>query len=265
MGIELDPKWQEEAYEQISNDFSTGNRSCVVAPTGCGKTALGLKLMEENPNGNFLWVTSSSVAIREIKGLIQKVYGIKEPFPNLKIMTYNALSNMNEEQFDKLNPSTVIFDELHRAGAPIWEIRVKELLENNKHAKILGLTATPIRTDGKNMANAICGGISYQLELTEAMAREILPIPIYICTKYIFDEDIQEMEEAIDAIGDIEKRNEIHKLMEEATRKLHKAQGIQEIFEKHMTKSNGKYIIFCNTIKHIDEIEALLMSENRVV
>jgi len=156
VGIQLDPRWQEEAYEQIKDDFEKGNRSCIVAPTGCGKTALGLKLIEENPNKEYLWVTSSAVGIQQIKGLISEVYGDKKAFPNIKFITYNALSKMKEKEFEKLNYDTIIFDELHRAGAPIWNLRVRELIENNENAKVLGLTATPIRTDGKNMANEIC-------------------------------------------------------------------------------------------------------------
>ena len=261
MSIKLDPRWQEEAYKQISDDFLEKNRSCIVAPTGCGKTALGLKLMEENPNKNYIWVTSSAVAIHQIKRLISETYENEKPFPNLRFMTYNALSRMEKGHFEKLKTNTMIFDELHRAGAPIWNLRVKELIKNNENANILGLTATPIRTDGRNMADEICGKVSYKLDLTEAMARGILPIPIYIIARYMFEEDIQEMLDTAELIENEEKKKEIKDLIKQASMKLEKASGLQDIFSKYMS-STGKYIIFCRSVKHMHELEELLKGEN---
>ena len=262
MSIELDPRWQEEAYKQIDDDFREKNRSCVVAPTGCGKTALGLRLIEENPNKNYTWITSSSIAIQQIKALMLEVYGGEKPFPNLKFMTYNALSRMKQTEFDKLKPETIILDELHRAGANIWNLRVKELIENNTNANILGLTATPIRTDGRNMAEEICGGVSYKLDLAEAMARGILPIPIYVVAKYIFKEDTEELLNRADLIEDEKKKTEVKKLIAEASRKLENSHGLQDVFEKYMKDSTGKYIIFCKHIDHIHELEELFNGEN---
>jgi len=157
MGIELDARYQEEAYSQVKSDFQNGNRSCVVFPTGCGKSYIALKLIEDNPDEEILYVSSSVVINEQIKQTIKQVYGdeAEKIFPRLKFTTYNALSKMSQEEFEKLKPKKIILDELHRAGATVWGERVKELLENNPDAKVLGLTATPIRSDGRNMAEEI--------------------------------------------------------------------------------------------------------------
>ncbi|MCL2383581.1 MAG: DEAD/DEAH box helicase family protein [Oscillospiraceae bacterium] len=155
--VELDPRWQVEAYSQVESDFKAGRRSCVVAPTGCGKTAIGLKAIEDNPGKSILWLTSSSTGIGETKKLIKEIYGkeAKEIFPRLKFLTYNALSRMTDADYKNLNPDLIIYDEIHRAGAEIWGIRAQGIAEKTK-GNVLGLTATPVRTDGQNMAGKIC-------------------------------------------------------------------------------------------------------------
>ena len=48
-------------YEQVKKDFENGNRSCVVFPTGCGKSYIALKMIEDNPDKEILYVSPASV------------------------------------------------------------------------------------------------------------------------------------------------------------------------------------------------------------
>ena len=250
MGIELDQRYQTEAYEQIKKDFENGKRSCIVMPTGCGKSYLAGKLIEENPSTRILYLSPSSVINVQLRKLLYDTN--KKRNENVKYLTYNALSKMNTEDIEHLKPEIIILDELHRTGAQIWGRNVENLLNKYNHSKVLGLTATPVRTDGRNMAEEICGGISYSLEITEAIARGILPVPEYICSQYIFEEDIQRVEAQIEKMEDKEKKEEYKKVVEKARRHLEKADGIDEILGKHIEKKNGKYILFCKDIEDID-------------
>ena len=72
MGIELDKRYQDEAYEQVKRDFAERDKSCIVFPTGCGKSYIALKLIEENPNRPITYVTSSEVLIEQIKKTIEQ-------------------------------------------------------------------------------------------------------------------------------------------------------------------------------------------------
>ena len=103
-------------------------------------------------------------------------------------------------------------------------------------------------------------GVSYNLSLTEAMARGILPIPIYVLAKYIFKEDLEELLNKAEQIEDEEKKNEVKSLITQASRKLENAQGLQELFEKYM-EPNGKYIIFCRSIEHLNRLEKIISEE----
>ena len=256
MELVLDPKWQIEAYKEVLKALDEKNKACVVAPPGCGKTPIGFQLMQDNPNEEILWLTPSDVAKTEIVKLVRQIYGkdIKEVFPNLKILTYSELSKKNYEELESFNPKIMIYDEIHRAGAEIWGINAGKLAKR-EGVKILGLTATPVRTDKRNMAVEICGGISYELGWIEAVARGIIPIPIFVDVDYVFDSDINKLENKIASVEDEKIRIEyITKLRElkDAKKRLSDAGNIQEVLAKYI--QDGKWIAFCRNFEHMDEL-----------
>jgi len=264
LGVELDERYQVEAYDQVRNDFEEGNRSCIVLPTGCGKSYIGLKLIEDNPEEEIIYISPSSVINAQVRKVIEETYGkdAKKIFPRLKFITYNALSRMDTEEFNKINPDKIILDELHRAGAEVWGERVNELLDRRPNAKVLGLTATPVRTDGRNMAEEICGGVSHELKLTEAVARGILPVPEYICARYLFNADMKRIEDKIELIEDAEEKAKYKDLVKQAKRSLEESNGIPEIFSEYIDEKDSKWIIFGRDTEHMDEIEELCVGEN---
>ncbi len=255
MGIELKPEDQAKAYNQITSDFKNGRYSNIVMPTGCGKTYIALKLIEDNPDKRITYVSPSPVINAQVKSILKQEYGEnwRKQFPNLKFATYNELGKQNEEVIDSLECDKLILDEIHRAGAKVWGQGVKKLLDKNKNAKVLGMTATPVRTDGRDMTYEIGDGISYELTLTEAVAMGTLPVPTYICSDFIFPEDITRMEEMINNIEDDEKRQQYKQRIEKCKKHIESADGISEILEKYIKNKNGKILIFC---KDIEDIEA---------
>ena len=46
-------------------------------------------------------------------------------------------------------------------------------------------------------------------------------------------------------------RDAAEEYLEELRRSLDKAEGIDEIFKKHITDKNGKYIVFCSDYEHL--------------
>lgn len=49
-------------------------------------------------------------------------------------------------------------------------------------------------------------------------------------------------------------RDAAEEYLEELRRSLDKAEGIDEIFKKHITDKNGKYIVFCSDYEHLCEM-----------
>jgi len=115
------------------------------------------------------------------------------------------------------------------------------------------MTATPLRTDGQNMIEKRCGKVAYELKLSDAVAREILKLPIYITSRYIFEEDIKNIEAKLELIEDEKVRQKLERKLRKAKKQLENAEGLKDILSKHLEK-NGKYLAFCNPGDNLDSI-----------
>ena len=181
---------------------------------------------------------------------------------------------MNEKFEEKDKYSLIILDEFHRCGAPQWQKGVKRLLENNKKAKVLGLTATPIRaTDGKDMAKELfLGNIASEMYLEEAVARGIINPGKYITAVYSFTGVINELESKVEKIRNKDLKEELRKKIKKAKDLVGKTEGFREIIRKYIGKesgkSDGKYIVFCKNIKDMHkkmiELKTILEDEENL-
>ena len=181
---------------------------------------------------------------------------------------------MNEKFQEKDKYFLIILDEFHRCGAPQWQKGVKRLLENNKKAKVLGLTATPIRaTDGKDMAKELfLGNIASEMYLEEAVARGIINPGKYITAVYSFTGVINELESKVEKIRNKDLKEELRKKIKKAKDLVGKTEGFREIIRKYIGKesgkSDGKYIVFCKNIKDMHkkmiELKTILEDEENL-
>ena len=194
MGVELDSRYQVEAYDAIQNSIKETGKAGVVLPTGTGKTYLALKLIEDNlDKEQILYVSPSPTINVQVRKKIRQIYPKEEAekiLSKVKFVTYSGLDKrFKHDKFDmqEYNSDVIILDEVHRSGAEDWGKAVDHLLETNSSAQVLGMTATPLRSDGQNMIEKRFGEVAYELKLSEAVARGILTLPTYISSRYIFD------------------------------------------------------------------------------
>lgn len=115
------------------------------------------------------------------------------------------------------------------------------------------MTATALRNDGQNMIEKRCGDITYELKISDAVARGILKLPIYITARYIFEEDIKDIEKKLELVDDEKTRKELEEKLKRAKKQLENAIGLKDIFKKYLVE-NGKYLAFCNPGDNLEEI-----------
>jgi len=179
-----------------------------------------------------------------------------EHFPHLKIILYQTLLRMRVQLLSKLSPDLIMMDELHRTGAEQWGPKVDELLSRYPQAKVLGLTATPDRMDGKNVIYRIFeGNTSYELTLIDALRRGIVKSPQYVKCDYALRDRLEGIQEQIDACDDKNKKRELQELFNKLRRFVDEAEGIPELFRENMTRKDGKYIVFCKDKDHMEEMQ----------
>ncbi len=142
MKIELDSRYQTEAYEAIRTSISDTGKAGIILPTGTGKTYLALKLIEDNlDKEQILYVSPSPTINARVKKLICKIYDKEEAnaiLAKVKFTTYSGLSKRyksHKEDMSEYNSELIVLDEVHRSGAEEWGKAVDYLLETNKTAR----------------------------------------------------------------------------------------------------------------------------------
>lgn len=251
MGIKLF-KHNEEAYQAVKTMLEEEGKAAVIHPTGTGKSLIAFKLVEAHPSEHFLWLSPSEYIFET------QLENLGMEFSNIRYLSYSRLMK-SEDSIEELHPDYIILDEFHRCGATEWGKSVRKLLDACPEAKLLGLSATNIRylDNQRNMAEELFdGNVASEMTLGEAIVREILPEPKYVIAMYSYKKELEQLRKRVQALSNQGLVAENQKLLEQLRRALEQADGLDQVFEKHMTKKDGKYIVFCADQEHMEEMKA---------
>ena len=117
---ELKPH-NKETYRKMKNILQSNNKTCVIQPTGSGKSYLILKLVED-----YVTFKREIIVIEPQKYIFdqlqKKMKNYELPNNHIKFLTYSMLGKLDDDMIQKYQfPKLVIVDEMHRAGAKTWE------------------------------------------------------------------------------------------------------------------------------------------------
>ena len=175
-----------EPYDKMIRALDTNGKALMVHATGTGKTYLALQMIKNEvipQNKKVLFVAPKNVIIWDFTKLYVDTFGSQKC---LTTSTYTSLAKSTAEHYDY-----IILDEAHHVGAYTWNDGVNRLLANNPNAKVLALTATPEREDGKNVSELLNVQPTSVLRLADAIYRGVLPKPQYICSRFYLGEDLK--------------------------------------------------------------------------
>ena len=216
----------------------------------------------------------------------------KRYIPNIECMLYQTIMGLEEkdsveEVIKKLKPDLIVVDEMHHLKTRKnernsqeftdgiadditdeeeiienedrinqenkWGQKFKRLLELNPQAKLLGLSATPIRNDGANVVERIFeDAIAEELSLLEAIEAGIIYPPKYVVPDFIREDELESLLEKINSVEG-ERKEELKAEYDELVKKADKAKGIPDLLKENITENDGKYIIFCKDIEDMKE------------
>lgn len=248
-------KHNVQAYEAALKMLKETGKAAIIHPTGTGKSFIGFKLCEDHPAQAVCWLSPSEYIF---KTQLENLAAVSDGYvpENLAFYTYAKLMNMSEAGLAEIKPDYIILDEFHRAGAEFWGEGVKRLLHCYPDVPILGLSATNIRylDNQRDMAVELFdGNIASEMTLGEAIVRGILNAPKYVLSIFSYQKDLEKYEYRIRNAKSKAVRDEGERYLEALRRALEKADGLDEIFLKHMENKSGKYIVFCANYEHLCE------------
>ncbi|ADU24057.1 Helicase associated domain protein [Ruminococcus albus] len=244
------------AYGAAVRMLSERGKAAVIHPTGTGKSFIGFKLCEDNPDKTICWLSPSRYIYQtQLENLAETSDGYQPE--NVKFYTYAKLMNVSAEEIADIQPDYIILDEFHRCGAELWGAGVDAVLRAYPDVPVLGLSATAIRylDNQRDMTDELFdGNVASEMTLGEAIVRGILAPPKYILSIFSYQQDLEKYEKRVRTAKSKATRDEAEKILEALRRALDKAVNLDTLFDKHMSDRNGKYIVFCANLEHMQDM-----------
>ena len=202
---------QVEALAEIATLRATGEkRAVVISATGTGKTILSaLDVRAYVPKRMLFIVHREQILDRAITEFKRVLGALDEDFGKFvggkneldRRYVFASIQSLSHgDNLQKIAPDAfdyVLIDEVHRAGAASY----RRVIDHLNPAFLLGMTATPERTDDFNVFELFDFNVPYEIRLQKALEADMLaPFHYYGVTDYVKNNG-----EMIDDLSDLHR------------------------------------------------------------
>ena len=223
------------------------NRALVVAATATGKTYMSAFDVKHYQPKRMLFVVHREDILIKAEEAYKRVLGSKINTGRLTgtrkdmnstylFATIQTLKNSFKE-FKPNDFEYIVMDEAHHVCAPSYQ----EVLNYFKPKFILGMTATPERTDGMNLFDIFDNNIALEIRLREAMESDLVVPFHYFGVKEVDGINLKELDP--DDLDAIVKKLSVQKRVDYVIEKMK--------FYGH-DGSKRKALGFCANIEHAE-------------
>lgn len=249
---------QVEALENLSQVRARGeSRTLIISATGTGKTVLSALDVKQFGASRLLFVVHRLNIARRALAEYQKVFGksktmgiysgsdrggLEADFVFATIQTINTDNHL--ERFDPATFDYIIIDESHHAGAATYQ----RILNYFKPKFLLGMTATPERSDGFNIYELFNHSVAYEIRLQQALDANLLA-PFH----YFGIADI-----TVNGLI-VEEKAQFNRLVSR-TRVAHIMKAIDEY---GCSNERPKGLVFCSSVAEAVELSQLFSSAGK--
>jgi len=200
--VTIEPnKMQIAALREIQSVRESGNdKGLVISATGTGKTYLSAFDVRSFAPKRMLFIVHREQILQKAKsdfirilGGIESDFGIlsgnlRETHARYLFATIQTISK--EETLKQLDPQAfdyILIDEVHKAGAKSYQ----KVIEHFQPQFLMGMTATPERTDDFNIYELFDYNVAYEIRLQEALEEDMLcPFHYFGVTDVEYEEGV---------------------------------------------------------------------------
>jgi superfamily II DNA or RNA helicase len=207
---------QLAAWDRTTKHFVSDKKQAglIVVPTGGGKTVIAAHWLLKNHiqnGGRVLWLAHRRSLLRQAMNTFEKLGNLAYPKSALELIAISSdharwpmVSDAHDVVFSSMQTAVlennqgfveefvesstkglfVVVDEAHHAPAPGYKRLLSDL--KKRKAKLLGLTATPVRMvdeDQDRLWHLFDDSIVYQISRRELIDRRILSSPSFTTVK----------------------------------------------------------------------------------
>ena len=194
-------KMQQAALQEIQLVREAGNeKGLVISATGTGKTYLSAFDVRSFAPKRMLFIVHREQILQKAKSdFLQILGGVDEDFGILSgssrqiharylFATIQTISK--EDTLRQLDPEAfdyILIDEVHKAGAKSYQ----KVMDYFTPKFLMGMTATPERTDDFNIYELFDYNIAYEIRLQEALEEDMLcPFHYFGVTDIEYEEGV---------------------------------------------------------------------------
>lgn len=171
--------YQEKAREAVQNEWGNGRkRTLLVLPTGCGKTIVFSKIIEDRVKlgERVLVLAHRSELLEQASDKLKTATGLGTALEKAestsigswyRVVVGSVQTMQREKRLKQFPPDyfdTIVVDEAHHCISDGYQ----KVLQYFDEANVLGVTATPDRGDMKNLGTYF-DSLAYEYSLVEAI------------------------------------------------------------------------------------------------
>ena len=173
---------QVQALKNLEETRKENDRALLISATGTGKTYLSAFDVKQANAKKILFVAHRKVILERAKISYQKILKNKKmeifdsnfQINNKDEVIFAMVQTLNKEKTLNIFPKDyfdyIIVDEVHHGGAKTYQ----SIFEYFNPKFLLGITATPERTDDFNIYQLFNYNVAYEIRLEDAMKEELL-------------------------------------------------------------------------------------------
>jgi superfamily II DNA or RNA helicase len=182
--------YQLDLVDGVRGSYRSGKRSpLVVSPTGSGKTVLFAYIAQgTSAKGNSVVILVHRQELVDQTCRTLRAFGVDHGViaagrtPDRSLSVQVASVQTYVRRLDSFRPALIIADEAHHATAGSW----RKVIAHHSQARVLGVTATPQRLDGRGLKD-VFDDLIRGPEVADLIEGGHLAPPVYFAPPIVAD------------------------------------------------------------------------------